>query len=100
MLYAAILGFGTVGSGVAEVLTMNKELLAKKAGQSIELKYILDTRDFPGNPFEDKIIHDFALIENDPDVSLVAECIGGATIAFEFVKRCLQAGKHVATSNK
>ena len=65
MLYAAILGFGTVGSGVAEVLTMNKELLAKKAGQSIELKYILDTRDFPGNPFEDKIIHDFALIEND-----------------------------------
>ena len=62
MLYAAILGFGTVGSGVAEDLTMNKELLAKKAGQSIELKYILDPRDFPGNPFEAKIIHDFALI--------------------------------------
>lgn len=100
MLNAAILGFGTVGSGVAEVLTMNKDLLAKKAGQEIHLKYILDTRDFPGNPFEDKVIHDFTVIEQDPEVQLVAECIGGATIAFEFVKRCLQAGKHVATSNK
>ena len=100
MLYAAILGFGTVGSGVAEVLTMNKDLLAKKAGQEIALKYILDTREFPGNPFEDKLIHDFAVIEQDPEVTLVAECIGGATIAYEFVKRCLQAGKHVATSNK
>ena len=100
MIYAAILGFGTVGSGVAEVLTMNKDLLAKKAGEEIELKYILDTREFPGNPFEPKIIHDFAFIEQDPDVSVVAECIGGATIAYEFVKRCLQAGKHVATSNK
>ena len=100
MIHAAILGFGTVGSGVAEVLTMNKDLLSKKAGQQINVKYILDTREFPGNPFEAKIVHDFALIENDPDVSVVAECIGGATIAYEFVKRCLQAGKHVATSNK
>lgn len=100
MIYAAILGFGTVGSGVAEVLTMNKDLLAKKAGEEIELKYILDTREFPGNPFEPRIVHDFACIEQDPDVSVVAECIGGATIAYEFVKRCLQAGKHVATSNK
>ena len=100
MLYAAILGFGTVGSGVAEVLTMNQKQLAGKAGQLIELKYILDTRDFPDSPFADRIIHDFAIIEQDPQVQLVAECIGGATIAFEFVKRCLQAGKHVATSNK
>ena len=100
MIHAAILGFGTVGSGVAEVLTTNKELLAKKAGQEIALKYILDTREFPGNPFEDKVIHDFSVIEQDPQVQVVAECIGGATIAYEFVKRCLQAGKHVATSNK
>lgn len=100
MLNTAILGFGTVGSGVAEVLTMNKDRLAKKVGQELNLKYILDTREFPGNPFEDKIIHDFAVIEKDPEVQLVAECIGGATIAYEFVKRCLQAGKHVATSNK
>lgn len=100
MLNTAILGFGTVGSGVAEVLTMNKDRLAKKVGQELNLKYILDTREFPGSPFEDKIIHDFAVIEKDPEVQLVAECIGGATIAYEFVKRCLQAGKHVATSNK
>lgn len=100
MLYAAILGFGTVGSGVAEVLTDNQALLTQKLGQELRLKYILDTREFPGNPFEDRIIHDFAVIEQDPQVQLVAECIGGATIAYEFVKRCLQAGKHVATSNK
>ncbi len=100
MLHAAILGFGTVGSGVAEVLTMNRDLLTKKVGQELNLKYILDTRDFPGSPFESKIVHDFAVIEQDPEVQLVAECIGGATIAYEFVKRCLQAGKHVATSNK
>lgn len=100
MLNVAILGFGTVGSGVAEVLTMNKDLMTQKVGQEVGVKYILDTRDFPGSPFEDKIIHDFAVIEADADVQLVAECIGGATIAYEFVKRCLQAGKHVATSNK
>lgn len=100
MLNVAILGFGTVGSGVAEVLTMNKDLMAKKVGQEVNVKYILDTREFPGSPFEDKIIHDFALIEKDPEVQLVAECIGGATIAYEFVKKCLLSGKHVATSNK
>ena len=83
MLYAAILGFGTVGSGVAEVLTMNREQLARKAGQPIELKYILDTRDFPDSPFADRIIHDFAIIEQDPQVELVAECIGGAEAAFD-----------------
>lgn len=100
MVNVAILGFGTVGSGVAEVLTMNRQLLAQKAGQEIHLKYILDTREFPGSPFEDRIIHDFTVIEQDPEVQVVVECIGGATIALDFVKRSLRAGKHVATSNK
>ena len=100
MLHAAILGFGTVGGGVAEVLSMNQDLLTKKVGQPIQLKYILDIRDFPDSPFADKIVHDFSVIEADPEVQLVAECIGGATLAYEFVKRCLLAGKHVATSNK
>ena len=100
MINAAVLGFGTVGSGVAEVLTMNKDAIAKKVGEEINLKYILDMREFPGSPFEDRIIHDFNVIEQDDSVQLVAECIGGATIAYEFVKRCLQAGKHVSTSNK
>ena len=76
MLNVAILGFGTVGSGVAEVLTMNKDLLTKKVGQELNLKYILDTRDFPDSPFAAKVIHDFAIIEQDPDVQLVSECIG------------------------
>ena len=100
MINAAVLGFGTVGSGVAEVLEMNKDLLTKKVGETVNLKYILDTREFPDSPFADKVIHDFSVIEADDSVKLVAECIGGATIAYEFVKRCLLAGKHVATSNK
>ena len=100
MINIAILGFGTVGSGVAEVLTMNRELLSEKAGQELQVKYILDTRDFPDSPFADHIIHDFSLIEQDPDVQVVVECIGGATVALDFVRRSLLAGKHVATSNK
>ena len=100
MINVAILGFGVVGGGVAEVLTMNRDLLAKKAGQEINLKYILDIREFPDSPFADKIVHDFAIIENDPEVQIVVECIGGAKLALEFVRRSLQAGKHVATSNK
>ncbi len=100
MINVAVLGFGTVGSGVAEVLDMNKDLMAKKIGQELSLKYILDTREFPDSPYASKVIHDFAVIEQDPEVQIVAECIGGATIAYEFVKRCLLAGKHVATSNK
>ena len=100
MIQTAILGFGTVGSGVAEVLTMNRDEIARGAGDELALKYILDTREFPESPFRDKLIHDFAVIESDPEVEIVAECIGGAGIAYEFVKRCLTAGKHVVTSNK
>ncbi|MCD8254770.1 MAG: homoserine dehydrogenase [Oscillospiraceae bacterium] len=100
MTKAAIMGYGTVGSGVAEVLAGNPEKIAWSARQGVELKYILDVRDFPESPFADKIIHDFAVIESDPEVSVVAECIGGATIAYEYVRRCLEAHKSVATSNK
>ena len=90
MVHVAILGFGTVGGGVAEVLTQNAAVLAQKVGQEINLKYILDTREFPGNPFESKLTHNFEDILNDPEVQVVAECIGGATIALEFVKSCWQ----------
>ena len=100
MVKVAILGFGTVGSGVAEVLTRNRAVLAEKAGEEIRLKYILDTREFPGSPFEAQLTHNFEDILHDPEVKVVAECIGGATIALEFVKKLLAAGKHVATSNK
>jgi len=96
----AILGFGVVGSGVAEVLTQNKALIEKKLGERIEIKYILDLRDFPDSPFADKVIHDFDTILNDPEISIVAEMMGGSHPAYDFSKASLLAGKHVVTSNK
>ena len=83
MAKVAIMGFGTVGSGVAEVLAGNAASIEKKAGEPVEVKYILDLREFPDSPFADKIVHDFSVIENDPEVTVVAECIGGARIARE-----------------
>ena len=100
MVYAAIMGYGTIGSGVFEVLTVNRAQVAAAAGQEIEVKYVLDLRDFPGSPAEDKIVHDFSVIVNDPEVKLVVETMGGLQPAYPFVKACLEAGKHVATSNK
>lgn len=100
MAKVAILGFGTVGSGVAEVLTQNKVILEKKLGESIDIKYILDLRDFPGNPFEKLVVHDFNIILNDPEVSVVAEAMGGSHPAYDFSKACLEVGKSVVTSNK
>ena len=100
MLNVAILGFGVVGSGVAEVLTMNGTHIEEKAGGPIRLKYILDVRDFPDSPFADKVIHDFSVIESDPEVDVVVETIGGAKVALDFTRRALAAGKSVVTSNK
>ena len=100
MTKVAILGFGTVGSGVAEVLTGNGEEIARRIGSQVALKYILDVRDFPGSPFEDRFVKDFAVIENDPEVDVVVESIGVATIALEFTQRALKAGKSVVSSNK
>ena len=100
MIKAAVLGYGTVGSGVVEVLHKNKELIAKRVGDEIEVKYILDLRDFPGDPFEDKVIHDFNIIVNDPEVSIVCETMGGTKPAYQFTKDCLLKGKSVCTSNK
>ena len=100
MINVAIMGFGTVGSGVAEVIRMNNASIAAKLGDDIQVKYILDIRDFSNSPYADKVIKDFAIIENDPEVDVVVESIGGAKIALEFTRRALQAGKHVVTSNK
>ena len=100
MVKVAILGIGTVGGGTAEVLTKNRELIARRAGQEIELKYILCRRARPDHPFAHLIVHDIDTIVNDPEIGVVAECIGGATLAYEYVKRCLSAGKSVVTSNK
>lgn len=100
MIYMAILGFGVVGGGCAEVLTQNSALIKENAGDEICIKYILDLRDFPESPFADRVVHDFDIIVNDPEISLVAEMMGGSHPAYEFTKACLCAGKSVVTSNK
>ena len=94
------MGYGTIGSGVVEILEKNQEKIAKKLGYIVEVKYILDLRDFPGTPVENKIVHDFHIIENDPEISMVVEAMGGLEPAYSFVKASLKAGKHVTTSNK
>ncbi len=100
MVSIAILGFGVVGSGVAEVLQKNAASIAKKAADEIRVKYILARREYPDSPFRDLVIHDFSVIEQDPEVQVVVECIGGATAALDYVHRALLAGKNVVTSNK
>ena len=100
MISIAVLGYGTVGSGVVEVLEKNKDFINQRAGDEISVKYVLDLRDFPGDPIQEKIVHDIDVIINDPEVQIVVEVMGGVEPAYTFVKRCLEAGKSVATSNK
>ena len=100
MVYAAILGYGTVGSGVAHVLEENRDMINKKAGEAISVRYILDLRDFPGDPNEDKVVHDFDIILHDPEVSVICETMGGLEPAYTFSRKALLAGKSVCTSNK
>ncbi len=100
MIKVAILGYGTVGSGVYKVLTENADIIEKRVGEALSVKYVLDLRDFPGDPVESVLVHDFELIEKDPEVSIVVETMGGLKVAYDFVKRCLLAGKSVSTSNK
>lgn len=96
----AVLGHGVVGSGVVELFYKNKESIEKKAGTPMDVKYILDLRDFPDSPYADKFTKDFNVILNDDEVTAVAECMGGVEPAFTFVSKCLEKGKSVATSNK
>lgn len=100
MTNIAILGFGVVGGGVADVLTQNAETIAHKTGGHIHIKYILDLRDFPDHPLGDRVIHDFSIILNDPEITVVAEMMGGAHPAYDYSLAALKAGKHVVTSNK
>ena len=100
MTYIALLGLGVVGRGTLDLLENNRDLLASRLGGGIEVKYILDLRDFPGTPFAGKVVHDFAVILRDPEVTLVAEMMGGAHPAYDYTKAALAAGKSVVTSNK
>ncbi len=100
MVNIAVLGYGTVGSGVVEVIRTNQERINQRIGDELNVKYVLDLRDFPGDPIQEKLVHDFDVIVNDADVQIVVEVMGGIEPAYTFVKRSLQAGKSVATSNK
>ena len=100
MIQVAVMGYGTVGSGVVEVIEKNKEEINKKSNEALNIKYILDLRDFPGDPYEDKIVHDVEVILNDPEVQMICETMGGLKPAYEFTKRALMSGKSVCTSNK
>ena len=96
----AIMGFGTIGSGVYKVLTTNEDVIAKRVGEKLEVKYVLDRREFPGEPWEKLVVNDYNTIANDPDVDIVVETMGGVEPAYTFVKAMLEHGKHVTTSNK
>lgn len=100
MAKIAVLGYGVVGSGTVEVFYKNRENLEKKAGEPLDIKYILDLRDFPDSPYADKFTKDFNVILNDPEVTVVTEVIGGINPSYDFVKSSLMAGKSVVTSNK
>lgn len=100
MVNIAVMGYGTVGSGVVEVLERNKKIITQRAADEINVKYVLDLRDFPGDPVQEKIVHDFETVINDPEIRIVVEVMGGIEPAYTYVKRCLEAGKSVATSNK
>lgn len=100
MMNAAILGCGTIGSGVYEVIERNQKEIREACGQEIRVKRILDLRQFPGQPFEKLVTPDIKDIVEDPEIDIVVETMGGTKPAYEFVKSCLLAGKHVTTSNK
>lgn len=100
MIKVAVMGYGTVGSGVVEVLDINRESIAKRAGDELVVKYVLDLRDFFGDPIQEKIVHDYKTIAEDSEIQIVVETMGGVEPAYTFVKAMLEAGKHVTTSNK
>lgn len=100
MAKVAVLGYGTVGSGVVEVLDTNAQEVANSAGEALEVKYILDLRDFPGDKHEAQVVHDINMILDDPEVEVICETMGGIEPAFSFEKSALERGKSVCTSNK
>ena len=100
MISVAVMGYGTVGSGVVEIIDKNQKEVNEKAGDEVSVKYILDLRDFPGDPHQDKFIKDYKILVEDPEVDIVVEAMGGIETAYKFTKEALLAGKSVCTSNK
>ena len=100
MIKIAVMGYGTIGSGVVQVIETNQDSICRKIGECIEVKYILDLRDFEGDPMQSRVVHDYKTIAEDPEVAIVVESMGGVEPAYTFVKAMLEAGKSVTTSNK
>lgn len=100
MIKIAVMGYGTIGSGVVQVIETNQDSICRKIGEGIEVKYILDLRNFEGDPIQSRVVHDYKTIAEDPDVAIVVESMGGIEPAYTFVKAMLEAGKSVTTSNK
>lgn len=100
MVNVAILGYGVVGSGVGEIIYKNGQHISQRVANQVNLKYILDLREFPDSPFADRVVHDFSVIENDPEVQIVVETMGGVPFPLDCTRRALKAGKSVVTSNK
>lgn len=96
----AVLGYGVVGSGVVELFYKNREKIQKTAGHEMDVKYILDIREFPDSPYKEKIVNSIDHIVNDDEITTVAECMGGVEPAFTFTRQCLEKGISVCTSNK
>lgn len=96
----AVLGYGTIGSGVVEVVKTNAESIARRTGEEVEVKYVLDLRDFPGDPVQEILVHDYSVIAEDDEIGIIVETMGGTKPAYEFVKTALLNGKSVCTSNK
>ena len=100
MIEIAVLGFGTVGSGVVELIDNNQEWIRRSVPEGIHVKYILDIRDFPNSPYADRVVHSIDVITEDPEVKIVVETMGGLRPSYEFTRKALLAGKSVCTSNK
>ena len=100
MISVAVMGYGTVGSGVVEIIDKNQKEVNEKAGDEVSVKYILDLRDFPGDPHQDLFIKDYKILIDDPEVDIVVEAMGGIEVAYKFTKEALLNGKSVCTSNK
>jgi len=100
MIKVAVLGYGTVGSGVVEVIERNNAQVSRNAGEEMHVKYILDLRDFPDDPYGDRVVHDVNIILQDSEIGIVCEVMGGTGAAYQYTKQALEAGKSVCTSNK
>ncbi len=100
MINIAVVGYGTIGGGVVDIVEQNQKYIREKLGEELNVKYIVDIRDFSGHKYEKKIIRDFGVVLNDDEVSVVVEAIGGSHPAFDFSSAALKAKKHVVTSNK